>query len=724
MAEMFVEVLPLLGLEKLLTYKTSLNLVPGSLVEIPIRHKKCLGVVKNIQVESPDYICQNIERAVYDLPVLTPDLFQLAEWMKRYYGCNWGQVFETFLPAVVRLGKCLKAKYAWRCSSLIPAFRANSFAQKELYDYVQAAGVVLEDVLKEKFENCGRLLKLLEQKSYLERFVSQQEVETQEVKDTALPFELTREQNVAIQSISNCLDKKSASTHLLWGVTGSGKTEVYCQLLKQAHHLGLKSLYLVPEITLTAQALEKLCKRLQSFGVHVVLWHSKLSEKQRAHIWSSILKDEVDVVVGTRSALFAPLKNLGLIIVDEEHEPAYKQSEVPRYHGRDLAVYRSFINNAVCVLGSATPSVETWYNVQKGKYAVHYLKNRPANSQLPKVYLVNMRFEKPNFEGTFVLSNLLKDKIFQCLQKKEQCILFLNRRGYAPYMHCPQCGYRVECIHCHSNLVYHQKENVLRCHLCDYSVPIPSKCPQCGASLQLSRGLGTQRIEACLNQIYPKARVLRLDLDALKTHPHWYEEMQRGDYDIAIGTQMIAKGLDFPKVTLVGLIQADGSLNVDDFRAAERTFQLLVQVSGRAGRSQRPGEVVVQTFTPDAPCIQMGIAADSERFLSYEAQLRKQYAYPPYRHMVRHLLKSRSESLLQYTVERWGSFLKERLPVKDILGPAPALQEKVNNYYRQHLIFLSDHILSDFQAFLNIRNQFPMPKEVLDVWDVDPVDFS
>ncbi|MDR2396583.1 MAG: primosomal protein N' [Puniceicoccales bacterium] len=723
----FVEVLPFIGTYQGLIYRGIPGLQVGSMVKIQVRNRVCLGIVKTLKVHPTEVCCsyQTVLDVVFDKPVLTFELILLVEWLVRYYGCTLSTAFETILPAMIRQGKTYLPEYGLRIMRCAAIFRKNSVKQKAIYQWLQQRGDIAYNQAMRQFPKSSQAIQALIGKGYVEKFKVEPVHQVAPVMINQ-PFQLTDEQMRIVHSIRHNFSKKIHSTHVLLGVTGSGKTEIYHQLISYAQQLGLQTLYLVPEIALTEQALKKISLRLCLNEVKVEIWHSRLREKERLRIWENVLRGEIDVVLGTRSALFLPLCRLGLVIIDEEHEPAYKQSDTPRYHGRDLALRRALLNHSVCVLGSATPSLETWFNVQNGRYKLHRIVHRPYNRCLPKVHTVNMSFEKPNFEGAFVLSTLLREKLSDRLDRKEQSLLFLNRRGYAPLLRCDVCGKYATCPCCSAHLVYHRSQQIAKCHACERILPIPKVCPHCGGFFEKSRGLGTQRIEVCLQKLYPRARVLRLDADTISSNPDWYEQMLSQRYDILVGTQMIAKGLDFPKVTLVGLIQADGQLNVNDFRAAERTFQLLVQVGGRAGRASQIGEVVVQTFSPDAACIQLGVAGKVEDFLNQECRLRSRYGYPPYRHIIRQILRSHSENVLAYTCLQWDLFLRKNLQSEDIeiLGPAVPPLSKVNNYYRQHALFFSQDVLGSLPHLMQLQQKFRWPINVTTTWDVDPVDFA
>jgi len=388
-------------------------------------------------------------------------------------------------------------------------------------------------------------------------------------------------------------------------VTGSGKTEVYLQAVEHVLQRGGGALFLVPEVALAPQTVGRLRGRLESKGIQTVVWHSFLSDGERFDAWQALVRREARVVVGARSAIFAPIPDLQLIIVDEEHEPSYKQEDTPRYHGRDVAVYRASLLKALCILGSATPSLETLYNAERGKYALDRMPNRVDNRKLPTLHIVDMRVEyirnKEKRKGPMILSRMLVDAMKQRFEAREQTILFLNRRGYATSVLCMECGWVAESPNSSVTMTYHQTDDSLRCHLSGHSEQAPRRCPACGQDALRKRGHGTQRVESAAQAVLPRARIVRMDADAMSRKNLYRKilsDFRIGKIDVLVGTQMIAKGLDFPNVTLVGLVDADMSMHLPDFRAAERTFQLMVQVSGRAGRGDGHGEVVIQTFNP------------------------------------------------------------------------------------------------------------------------------
>ncbi|HHX94649.1 MAG TPA: primosomal protein N' [Clostridia bacterium] len=494
--------------------------------------------------------------------------------------------------------------------------------------------------------------------------------------------ELTEEQRSCLQVICRQIQRGKSRTFFLHGVTGSGKTEVYVRAAEFAVKQGRKVIVIVPEIALSSQLIGYFQR---SFGSRAAVLHSRLASLERYQTWESIGRGEVDVVIGTRSAVFAPFSNLGLIIVDEEHDRSLKQDTTPCYHAREVADERCRLNDAVLVLGSATPSLETYFNVQKGSVRELEMPHR-IGSRMPRISLVDMRRELRK-GNTSILSSQMREAVKERLQKGEQVIAFLNRRGYAGFVSCRDCGFVFKCEHCDISLTYHAEYNTLKCHYCGFCSKVPSKCPHCGSRRIKAFGLGTEQVEAALQEAFPRAKILRLDSDSITragAHDRIIRSMAKGECDILIGTQMVSKGFDFSGVTLVCAIAADIDLNLPDFRAEERTFQMLVQVSGRAGRREKQGEVLIQTYSPERPGIAFLAKDRQEDFYAYELSRRKELHYPPFSRFVRLLFTSRNEGAALQAAERTG----ERLSAFDIsyLGPAPAPIEKIQDSYRWHLI--------------------------------------
>jgi len=569
----------------------------------------------------------------------------------------------------------------------------------------------------------------------------------------------------AKQTPSSILHPPSA-TFLLHGVTGSGKTEVYLQAIAHALEQGKGAIVLVPEISLTPQTVERFKARFSSGKLQtlVAVLHSHLSAGERHDEWHKIRQGRARIVIGARSAIFAPVEPLGLIIVDEEHEHTYKQEEAPRYHARDVAIMRGQMEGAVVVLGSATPSLESYHNCKKGKFTLLEMPERVDDQKMPLVRVVDMRQAARKEKGTLVFSPQLKEAITQRLEKGEQTILFLNRRGYSSSLQCEKCGYVCECPNCSLSLTYHRPENLLRCHLCGYNERVPKVCPndKCKNPAIRYSGLGTQKVEDVLGKLFPKARVKRMDADVMKRKDDYRQvlgDFRTGKIDILIGTQMIAKGLHFPNVTLVGIIFADLSLNMPDFRAGERTFQLLTQVAGRAGRGDVEGEVFVQAFTPFHPAIQYARRHDFIGFYEQELEFREQLKYPPTARVALLTLKGRNEQKVQFAAEHvrkeldallaGGNKPREKVatpgelftaesgsaaPVAAepnasfsdliIAGPAPAPLLRAETFYRYQLMLRTRAMTRLSRELARIIGALELPEDVALTTDIDPVSLS
>jgi primosomal protein N' (replication factor Y) len=530
------------------------------------------------------------------------------------------------------------------------------------------------------------------------------------------------------------LSHPSPNTFLLHGVTGSGKTEIYLQAIAHALEQGQGAIVLVPEIALTPQTVERFKARFSSGKLQtlVAVLHSHLSAGERHDEWHKIRQGRARIVIGARSAIFAPVEPLGLIIVDEEHESTYKQEETPRYHARDVAVMRGQMEGAVTVLGSATPSLESFYNCKQGKFTLLDLPERVDNQKLPHVRVVDMRQTARDGKGPPIFSPQLKEAITQRLERKEQTILFLNRRGYSTSLQCPKCGYVCECPNCSISLTYHRPEQKLACHICGHNEKVPNVCPneKCKNPAIRFAGTGTQKVEDILGKLFPHARIKRMDADVMKRkedYRHVLTEFRHGKIDILIGTQMIAKGLHFPNVTLVGIIYADMALHQPDFRAGERTFQLLTQVAGRAGRGDVEGEVFVQAFTPFHPAIQYARRHDFVGFYDQELEFRGQLKYPPFSRVALLTLKGRSEEKVKFSTEHLKRELEKTLKdFKDLIlaGPSPAPLLRAENYYRYQIMLRTRTMSRLSQALAKIVEKLVLPGDVTLAVDIDPVDLS
>ncbi|HBK4978830.1 TPA: primosomal protein N' [Enterococcus faecium] len=572
--------------------------------------------------------------------------------------------------------------------------RQNAKKQKELL-------LCLSELSQEEpiayFKNKGISTAVLNQgkeKGWLEFIESERyrDPYKDRVFDQTTALELNAEQKNAVEQIITAGQQQKDQVFLLEGITGSGKTEVYLQAIADVLSENKTAIMLVPEIALTPQMVERFKGR---FGESVAVLHSGLSQGEKYDEWRKIEREEAQVVVGARSAIFAPLKNIGLIIIDEEHESSYKQDETPRYHARDLAIWRSKYHHCPIVLGSATPSLESRARAQKGVYQLLQLNHRAkAAAQLPAIEIVDMREEFQNHRTSTFSANL-QEKIQNRLDKKEQTVLLLNRRGYSSFVMCRDCGFVLPCPNCDISLTLHMDTRSMRCHYCGHEEPIPNRCPNCGGNKIRYYGTGTQKAEEELRELYPQARILRMDVDTTRrkgAHEQILQKFGAKEADILLGTQMIAKGLDFPEVTLVGVLNADTSLNLPDFRSSEHTFQLLTQVSGRAGRAEKAGEVVIQTFNPQHYAIELAKKQNYEQFYQQEMHVRHRGGYPPYYFTVKITASHPEEQVAAKKIFQIANQLKEVLsPQSLLLGPTPSMILRVKNRYYYQLIIKYKH---------------------------------
>lgn len=737
-----IEVQPLGGFNQALSYGVSEKhaglIQVGSLVSVPLGPRRTLGIVSSLTSSEklPAGKLKYVSAVLREEPVLSSDLLALARWMSEYYASSVEAVLEGMIPASVRDGTNSKTKRMLELSNRERSEASTSALerspkQKLLLEFLIKEGkpVAWLETLKE-LKIGDSVAKGLIQKGFAKesrdsvKRVAYADDLTDSQEDVAVEVKLTDEQEKAAKEIKQDLSAGTFKTRMLLGVTGSGKTEVYFEAMEEALAQGGSVLFLVPEVALAPQTVSRLRHRFRKHGEDVVVWHSHLSAGERLDAWSSITRGEARIVVGARSAIFAPVPRLRLIVVDEEHEPAYKQEDNPRYHGRDVAVYRAMLNQAVCLLGSATPSLETLRNVTLGKYEKSTLSKRIDGRELPLIHLVDMRRESQREKVPPILSQPLIEALRQRYTDREQSILFLNRRGFNTTMLCPDCGHVEQCKDCSIAMTFHRTDGYLRCHLCSYRKPAPRACPSCQSFDIRKKGHGTQRIEDIVSSLLPrKAVVMRIDADMM-TKKNLFREVlndfRRGKIDVLVGTQMIAKGLDFPNVTLVGVVDADLPLRMEDFRASERAFQLLVQVGGRAGRGDRAGEVYVQSYAPHASSIQYSRKADLEGFSEEEMELREEFGYPPFRHLIRHLFRGRSSEKVEFYAQQWRNLLDAN-PIAnvDIKGPAPAPLEKIKGYYRYHLLYLTQSVTPFLSEFQKRRKEFPLDRDIHDILDVD-----
>ena len=676
-----------------------------------------------------------------DVPYLSPALIDLARWMADYTCSPFELTLRCLLPAAVR-NHAMKAKEQLYVEPSDGTFSLTK-RQAELLDNLRRVGGGWMNSLTREFACTPQTLKALAEKGAAvieKRQMRRDPLANRKVLPTQ-PLPLMPEQATALRAILEALEPgacaggvdeasrapirapdSSPKPLLLFGVTGSGKTEVYLQAIAHVLEQGRGAIVLVPEIALTPQTVQRFAAR---FGARIAVLHSALSDGERFDEWHRIRTGEAVVVVGPRSAVFAPVKNLGLIVVDEEHEPSYKQDETPRYNARDVAVMRGYLERCAVVLGSATPAMETWLNVDKGKYDIARLTKRVEGRPMPRVHVVDMRLEAASTGHVQIFSGALLEALKLRLERGEQSILFLNRRGYANSLVCPKCGHVATCPDCSVAFTYHQADTCLRCHICGGWRPVPETCPDCGDPAFKYSGFGTQRAEIALKKCFPQARILRMDAD-VTTRKHSHDELlsvfKSGRAEILIGTQMIAKGLDFPNVTLVGVLSADTSLHMPDFRAAERTYQLLAQVSGRAGRAELPGEVFVQTYSPDHPAVLAAASDDGfEPFAAKELAERKEGGYPPYTRLVCITFKGESEEKVRFSAETYARDLMtatEGTPVQ-VSEACPAPLAKAKKLYRYQILLRAPSVRAMTRPLRALLAKKPLPAGVAAAIDVD-----
>ncbi len=710
------------------------RVAPGSRVRVPLRSRLTLGtVIEVFDAEGSAHALKDIAEVLGDAPLIRPRLMEIARWVADYYCSPIEAAMACVLPQAVRSGEVAEKSVAhirlvrvpddegWQklerraprqAGALHALAGEGGSAPLPLAQLSEKTGVsvaVFRGLARSGWAEV-RSLAVRRDPHQGEHFIPTQDLT------------LNEHQQEALETIrAAIMTPENAKPVLVHGVTGSGKTEVYLQAIRTVLGLGKSALVLVPEISLTPQTVERFKARFSSEEVGVAILHSHLSQGERRDEWFRIHSGRARIVIGARSAVFAPLDSLGVIIVDEEHETSYKQEETPRYNARDLAVLRARLEPCAVVLGSATPSLESWHHAQTGKYRLVTMPLRVDDRKMPLLRVLDMR----RLGGReALLAPALAAAITERLAKREQTILFLNRRGFSTSMQCLACGNVCQCPNCSVALTYHRDAAVLSCHICGFSRVAPKSCPECSDGGIRFSGVGTQKVEDTMRKLFPTARIVRMDADSMSRKNAYRETLgafRVGEIDILIGTQMIAKGLDFPSVTLVGIINADLGLHVPDFRAGERTFQLLTQVSGRAGRGDIEGEVFVQTWTPFSPSIQFARHHDFEGFAEQELEFRSNFGFPPYRRMALITLRSSSLERAEFCAETLARKLLVGLPEGVVCGEsAPAPLARAKSYYRFQVALrgpsgraLARHIRATLDAL-------PMPEDVFVAVDIDP----
>ena len=760
----------------------------GSRVQVPFGARKVLGVVTAVAEESGEVRLKPILKVIGAQTLVTPKVLRLARWIGEYYCCAPEIALKSVLPEAVR-----KEDAGWRERLVVRALPVTGDPpklpkrQQDVWNLLTERREILLSALVEEAATTAATVRKLEDRGLvtITSEVSERDPYAHETIVASQPLTLNPTQAVALEKIMFAMGGVESpdirheaevapaglaqpppnSTFLLYGVTGSGKTEIYLQAIAHALEQGKGAIVLVPEISLTPQTVERFKARFGTGKLQtlVAVLHSHLSAGERHDEWHKIRQGRARIVIGARSAIFAPVEPLGLIIVDEEHEHTYKQEEAPRYHARDVAVMRGRMENAVVVLGSATPSLESYANCKKGKFTLLELPERVDNQKMPYVRVVDMRQAQYKEKGPPLFSPQLKEAITQRLERGEQTILFLNRRGYSSSLQCPKCGFVANCPNCSITLTYHRPDQKLCCHICGHVEKVPSVCPEpkCKNPAIRFAGTGTQKVEEVLGKLFPKARIKRMDADTMRKKDDYRNvlgDFRVGKIDILLGTQMIAKGLHFPNVTLVGIIYADMALHQPDFRAGERTFQLLTQVAGRAGRGDVEGEVFVQAFTPFHPAIQYARRHDFTGFYEQEMEFRAQLKYPPISRVALLTLKGRNEEKVKFSADHLRreleKLLQDQAPAaqagrtrqtadmfaddvapetaartagfKDLIiaGPAPSPLLRAENFYRYQIMLRTGAMSRLSQELAKIVQAITFPDDVTLAVDIDPVNMS
>ena len=720
-----------LALDRLFTYEVpealQKKLAIGQLLSVPFGHREARGFV--LEMSRGGDVCQDgnykvkpVTAIVDETPFFSPSLLELVKRVADYTASPIEAVLKAALPAAVLKRNARAKEQLYVAVAEATGVRqqegALSERQKWLVEQIARLGGGWMQQLCRELKTTSASLRALAEKGLVTieaKARRRDPLAGRRILPTK-PLPLNAEQQGALEAVSAPRGEDASGTVLLFGVTGSGKTEVYLQAIAKELEAGRGAIVMVPEIALTPQTVGRFASR---FGDRVAVLHSALSDGERYDEWHRIRSGAARVVVGPRSAVWAPVRDLGLIVVDEEHETSYKQDEMPRYNARDVAVLRGLIEGAKVVLGSATPSLESWMNVKRGKYVFAEMKRRAGAGRLPNIRLEYMRRETG--DGGMIYSRELLDAIRLRLERHEQTILFLNRRGYARAMTCGGCGFTMTCPDCGVPYTYHQADACLRGHICGGWILPPKTCPQCGCPGFDLKGVGTQRAAAALAKCFPKAKILRMDADSTSrknSHDDILSTFRRGEADILLGTQMIAKGLDFPNVTLVGVLNADAAINMPDFRAAERAYQLFAQVAGRAGRAELPGEVIIQTHDAESPLLNSVMRGDFAEFSKAELDARKECRLPPHCHLA---VIGFSSTNLKLVADWAMMYAKSLRKVEGLTtGEAtPCALEKAEGRYRWQVVLRAANAATITKAWRWISSVRPAPKAIRVTLDVD-----
>ena len=728
MSELIADIAVNAPLKQLFSYRVPDDLIDsvqvGMRVKIPFGRRTTIGFLLGLRQDQAEGL-KDLQEFLDEEPILTPELIKLLRWAADYYCHPIGQVVRTALPAGLGSEKTTtKILTESIYKPLNQDIQPRGKKQKELMQFIfrqKSAGLTQ---IRENFPSPHAVLKRLVEVGALE--VSKQEILRDPFVTEKLPEDkiltLNNAQNKAVEAITTAIEKNLFAGFLLHGVTGSGKTEVYLQAVEQCLVTDRQALILVPEISLTPQLVARFRARFEKNGVRIAVLHSGLSAGERYDAWREIVRNRIQIVIGARSAVFAPLQNLGLIVIDEEHESSYKQGEGFRYNARDLALVRGQQQKCPVLLGSATPSFASYYRSENKALTRLTLATRVHSGALPKVELIDLREQIT--EGA--LSNVLIEAIQQALEQREQVLLLLNRRGFAPFLLCADCGESFHCPNCDITLTFHQRQRQLRCHYCDYSEAVPEHCNKCQGLNIEPQGAGTERLEQELEELFPSAKIVRMDRDTTSrkgAHQKIMTEMLARKIDILVGTQMIAKGHDFPGVALVGVLGADSILNFPDFRSGERSFSLLTQVAGRAGRASGGGKVFIQSYNPEHYALTCAAEQDYHDFYQQELPFRQELGYPPCGHLVNLLFTGNNNKQVQAAAIQFANHLIHIAESVEVLGPSPCPLARLRGKSRYQILLKSPAR----PALRRLLNQLDdgikrLPKQVSLNIDVDPID--
>lgn len=702
----------------------------GSRVRAPFGNRTEVGFVVETLPTAPSstsFKIRPITSLVDREPCISPSMFELAKWMSEFYCSSLGESLNAMSPPIVIRGEPVRHTVTLnlpkeKLAETIESLRIRAPKQADALEFIANNSPVQHSAVLSAARTTMESLKAMAKKGLIEIESSEFDPHAWRTgQDGAKIVELTRNQHVAVEEIIAAVRRRSYSTYLLHGITGSGKTEIYLRALSEVVNCGGRAIVLVPEISLTPQTIARFSSRFSRLAV----LHSAMSAGLRNRQWNLAKNGKADVVIGARSAIFAPIENLRLIVVDEEHEPSYKQESTPRYHAREVAIMRASCENALVVLGSATPSLESYANAIDGKFGYIRLSERVGGGALPSVEIVNMIEERRELKKNVTLSRQLLKHIESSLSDGKQALLFLNRRGFHVYAKCGTCGAAYRCPNCDITLTYHKKTNILLCHYCAFKTAPVERCPQCNSVSMAYIGSGTERIEDVVAKHFPTARIARMDADTTTrrdSHSAILGAFRRGEIDILLGTQMVAKGLDYPNITTVGVIDADISLLLPDFRSSERTFQLLAQVAGRAGRGESAGAVIVQTTMPQAFAVCCATNHDYRTFAAKELEHRKALQYPPYSKLLRIIVRSGNKTAASDFIQTVKELLSKTAGELGVvmLGPSPPPVERLEGFYRFHLL-LKSRLSKNLVAMAKlVRINAKPPSNVAMVLDNNP----